>query len=112
MNYKKKEKLYITELIKDPPITYPMYYIVSSHLKENELFHSALFAVHLGEYENHQHPKNATELFSAFSSGTFAIYKEQYIVSQFGGRLMYLESAGWKSMQVTEDIFDLNQWLI
>jgi hypothetical protein len=112
MNYKKKERLYITELIKDPPITYPMYYTVSSQLKENEMLHSALFAVHLGEFSDHEQPPNASVLFTAISSGVFALYKEQYIVSQFGGRLMYLESNGWKSMQVTEDIFDMNQWLI
>jgi hypothetical protein len=26
--------------------------------------------------------------------------------------LMYLESAGWKSMNVTEDVSDMNLWLI
>lgn len=76
------------------------------------MLHSALFAIHLGEYDNYEQPANAGKIFTAIRSGVFPLYKEQYIVSQFCGRLMQLESNGWKSLQVTEDVFDMNQWLI
>lgn len=112
MNYKKKERLYISDFIENPPITYPMYYIVSGALKDDEMLHSSLYAVHLSSFENHIIPFGVSELYSGLNSGAFAIYKEQYVVGNFGGRLMYLESDGWKSLRVTEDIFDMNYWLI
>ncbi len=89
-----------------------MYYIVSNSLKNNELLHESLRTVHLSEFDNVQTPIDAKEIFASINSGAFPIYKEQYVVGEFGGKLMYLESAGWKSLQVTEDIFDLNQWLV
>jgi len=112
MYNKKKERLYITDLIKNPPVVYPMYYIISKALKENEMLHASLIATHMSDFENYKRPKDATELFKSFNMGIFPIYKEQYVVGQFGGKLMYLESAGWKSMNVTEDVFDMNLWLI
>lgn len=109
---KKKERLYVTELIDDPPISYPMYYTVSSFMKDNEMLIDTLCAIHLSDFDKHEMPKNASELFTSLGSGAFPIYKEQYAVGNFGGKLMYLDSAGWKSLTVTESIFDLNQWLI
>ena len=112
MYKKKKERLYITEMIEDPPISYPMYYTVSASMKENEMLLEALRAVHLSDFDNHQEPLNAAAIFETLGMGTFPIYKEQYVVGNFGGKLMFLDSAGWKSLTVTQDIFDLNQWLI
>ncbi len=112
MNNKKKERIYITELIEDPPISYPMYYTVSGALKDNEFLLDALRAIHLSNFKNLKTPKNASEIFASISGGCFAIYKEQYVVGYFGGKLMHLDSTGWKSIAVTEDIFDLNNWLI
>jgi hypothetical protein len=45
-------------------------------------------------------------------SGSFAIYKESYCVGYFGSKLMYLEPSGWKSMQLTQDVFNMSEWLI
>ena len=112
MYKKKKERLYICDIIEDPPIIYPMYYIVSDALKNNELLIQSLRSIHLSEFENLEIPQDAKEIFASCSLGAFPIYKEQYVVGEFGGRLMYLESSGWKSLLVTEDIFDLNQWLL
>jgi hypothetical protein len=112
MYNKKKERLYITELIEDPPISYPMYYTVSSALKDNEMLIDTLCAIHLSDFDRLTTPKNASELFSSLRAGAFPIYKEQYAIGNFGGKLMYLDAAGWKSLTVTEDIFDLNLWLI
>ncbi len=112
MYKKKKERIYITELIKDPPVTYPMYYTVSSSLKDNDIFLDILRAVHLSDFRDFKKPQSASDIFAVFGYGAFAVYKEQYVVGYFGGRLMYLESAGWKSLAVTEDVFDLEQWLV
>jgi len=112
MYNRKKERIYITDLIQDPPITYPMYYTVSSSLKNNDIFLDTLKAIHLSDFSNYKTPKSSSYIFEVFSYGAFAIYKEQYIVGYFGGKLMYLESAGWKSLSVTEDIFDMDQWLV
>jgi len=112
MYNKKKERLYITDLVENPPVVYPMYYIVSKSLKENEMLQSSLIATHLSDFENYKKPKDWSELFNSLNMGIFPIYKEQYVVGRFGGKLMYLESAGWKSMNVTEDVFDMNLWLI
>ncbi len=112
MYKKKKERLYICDIIEDPPTIYPMYYIVSDTLKNNEMLIESLKAMHLSEFQDYKIPNDAKEIFEAINLGVFPIYKEQYVVGEFGGRLMYLESSGWKSLQVTKSIFDLNQWLV
>jgi hypothetical protein len=109
---KKKERIYITELIKDPPISYPMYYTVSSTLIENEMLLDTLKAIHLCDFGMYKNPKNASEIFTSLNMGAFPIYKEQYAIGYFGGKLMYLDASGWKSVMVTEGIFDLTNWLI
>ncbi len=112
MYNKKKERIYITELIVDPPISYPMYYTVSSAMKENEMLIDTLCAIHLSDFERHQVPDSASAIFKSLGFGAFPIFKEQYAIGNFGGKLMYLDSAGWKSLTVTQDLFDLNHWLI
>jgi len=109
---KKKERLYITELIEDPPISYPMYYTVSSALIENEFLLETLKAIHLCDFQMLKNPKDASEIFSAINMGMFPIYKEQYAIGFFGGKLMYLDASGWKSVAVTSGVFELQNWLI
>ena len=112
MNYKKKERLYICDIIDDPPIIYPMYYTLSGLLKENEMLQNSLRAIHLCEYDMFEIPLDVSILYASLNAGVFPIYKEKYLVGNFGGRLMYLESAGWKSLSVSEDVFDMNNWLV
>jgi hypothetical protein len=81
-------------------------------MKENDMLHGSLIATHMSDFEHYGHPKNASELFNSFGSGVFPIYKEQYVVGNFGGKLMYLESAGWKGMVVNESVFEMTNWLI
>ncbi|OQX72991.1 MAG: hypothetical protein B6D59_06810 [Campylobacteraceae bacterium 4484_4] len=107
-----KERIYITELLEDPVTLYPMYYTVSERLAKDEMLLDALKALHTGEFGMYRMPEEASEIFAALRSGGFAIYKEVYVVGSFGGRLMYLESAGWKSMTVTEAVFEMSNWLI
>ncbi len=107
-----KERIYITELLEDPVTTYPMYYTVSARLAKEERLLNALRALHTGEFSDYRMPQDASELFAAIRSGGFAIYKEGYVVGAFGGKLMYLEAQGWKSMGVMEDVFDMRHWLI
>ncbi len=109
---KKKERLYVYDLIDEPAITYPMYYSVSHSLCENDIFHDVLIAVHMVDFENFQNPKLPSEIFETLGAGGFVIYKEQYVVGFFGGKLMYLESSGWKGLQATEEIFKLENWLV
>jgi len=89
-----------------------MYYTVSASMKDNEMLIDTLCAIHLSDFDKLQIPLNASELFASLGAGAFPIYKEQYAIGNFGGKLMYLDSSGWKSLTVTQDIFDLNHWLI
>jgi len=112
MYKKKKERLYVYDILADPAITYPMYYNVSKALHEDEIFHDTLVAVHMADFSHYEQPKDGTCIFAAINQGGFVIYKEQYVVGFFGGKLMYLESAGWKGLQATEDIFVMENWLV
>jgi len=108
----KKDKIYITELIDNPVVTYPMTYIVSIKLVANEFLKDALVAIHSFDFDHYKHPASWHEIYNSLNSGGFAIYKERYAVSEFGGKLMYLEGTGWSSMRVTSDIFDMRFWLV
>jgi len=109
---KKKERLYVYDLIEEPAITYPMYYLVSHSLHENDIFHDALIAVHMVDFEHFRVPEQGSEIFSALGAGGFVVYKEQYVVGFFGGKLMYLESSGWKGLPATEALFKMENWLV
>ncbi len=109
---KKKERLYVYDLVEEPAITYPMYYAVSHALLENEMFHDALIAVHMVDFAHYALPKKASDIFATLGAGGFVIYKEQYVVGFFGGKLMYLESSGWKGLPATEALFMLENWLV
>ena len=112
MYLKKKEKLYICELLDNPAVTYPAYYMVSTSMYNNEMLHSALIALHNFDFSYYEIPISCDDIFSMFNSGTFPLYKEKYVVGYFGNKMMYLESNGWKSMPATEDIFKMENWLV
>ena len=112
MYQKKKEKLYISELLDDPAVTYPSYYSVSTSLYKNESFHEALIALHSFNFLHYELAKSHNDIFAMLYSGAFPVYKERYIVGYFGNKLMYLESNGWKGMPATEDIFNVENWLV
>jgi len=112
MYWKKKEKLYLYELMDDPVINYPAYYILSTSLIGNEMLHSAIVAIHSCEFGWYQPPKSFDDIFKMFDQGSFPLYREKYIVGYFGGKMMYLESHGWKAMPVTSELFDPSNWLV
>lgn len=112
MYQKKKEKLYISELLDDPAVAYPSYYTLSLSMHKNEILHTALIALHSFDFSHYESAKGFNDIFAMLHSGTFPIYKEKYLVGYFGGKMMYLESNGWKSMPATEDLFQLEYWLV
>ena len=112
MYQKKKERLYISDLLDDPAISYPGYYTLSSSLMKNEMLHSALIAIHSFDFSYYETPKSFDDIFKMFDSGTFPLYKEKYTVGYFGGKMMYLESSGWRGVPATADIFKLENWLV
>ncbi len=109
---KTKERLYISDFIEDPIITYPAYYSLSKSMHNNEMLHASLEAIHKVEFTHYHQPKEYEEIFALLDSGQFPIYKEHYAIGYFGGRVMYLESYGWKSMPITKDAFTMENWLV
>jgi len=107
-----KERLYISDFIDETVITYPAYYLLSKSLIDNEILQSTLEAIHKYEFSLYQIPKDYRDIFNILNSRGFVIYKERYAVGYFGGRVMYLDSSGWKSLNTTEDVFNLENWLI
>jgi hypothetical protein len=112
MYQKRKEKLYITDLLDNPVVCYPSYYTLSVSMSKNEMLHSAIIALHSFDFTYYETPKSFEAIFKMFDSGSFPLYKEKYIVGYFGAKMMYLERNGWKGMPVTADIFNLDNWLI
>ncbi len=112
MYQKQKKKLYIHELVENPSISYPAYYILGHTMVDNELLHDALIALHSFDFDTFHSPKSYEEIFKMMQSGMFPIYKEKYIIGYFGGKMMYLETSGWKAMRVTQEIFKLENWLV
>jgi hypothetical protein len=112
MYHKKKEKLYISDLIESPAVAYPAYYILSMSMMKNEMLHSALISLHSYDFSYYETARTFDDIFSMFHSGTFPIYKEKYLVGYFGGKMMYLESYGWKSLPANEEIFKVENWLV
>ena len=109
---KKKERLCVSDLLDDPVVTWPARYLLSRSMHANEALRMALTAVHMIDFEHYRFPENAGEIFAMLQAGEFPIFKEHYIIGSFGGRLMYLESNGWKSLPMTEDAFEMEHWLI
>ena len=112
MYQKKKERFYISDIVEDPAVTYPSYYILSSSMANNEMLQTALIALHTFDFSYYESAKSYEDIFAMFHSGTFPIYKEKYIVGYFGNKMMYLESNGWKGLPATEDVFKMEYWLV
>ena len=109
---KKKERLYLSDIVSQPAITYPSYYTVSKSLYENEIFRDTLVALHMADFAYYKRADSSSDIFKSIRAGGFVIYKEQYVVGYFGGKLMFLESHGWKSLPATEEIFMVENWLV
>ncbi len=112
MYNKKKERLYISELLDDPAVAYPAYYVLSLSMHKNEMLQSALMSLHSFDFSYYECAKSYDDIFTMFDSGTFPLYKEKYIIGYFGNKMMYLESNGWKGMPATADIFKMENWLV
>ncbi|MEA2047171.1 MAG: hypothetical protein U9O64_01840 [Campylobacterota bacterium] len=112
MYNKKKERLYISELLENPAVAYPSFYLLSLSMHKNEMLISAITALHSYDFSYYEEAKNHDDIFAMFHTGMFPIYKEKYIVGYFGNKMMYLESNGWKGMLVTEEIFKMENWLV
>ena len=108
----KKERLYITEFMDDPVVTYPSYYLLSRAMHGNEMLQAALEAIHQMDFSFYRTAVESDDIFHLLHAGQFPIFKEQYAVGYFGGRVMYLESYGWKSMPMTKEAFDMGNWLV
>jgi len=109
---RKKVRLYIADIMEEPHLPYPAYYLLTPAMIENELLHSALTALHMLDFRYYTTPNTHEDIFKTFDAGAFAVYKERYVVGCFGGRLMYLESTGWRTMPVTQEVYELEQWLL
>ncbi len=81
-------------------------------MHKNELLQAALIALHSFDFSYYEVPKNYANIFTMLYAGAFPIYKEKYLIGYFGNKMMYLESYGWKSMPLTEDVFKIENWLI
>ena len=112
MYQKKKERLFISDLLPNPAVAYPAYYVLSESMHKNEMLHSGLIALHSFDFAYYQIPKGYEEIFGMLYSGGFPLYKEKYVVGYFGNKMMYLESGGWKGMPSTEEIFKMENWLV
>jgi len=112
MYYNKKEKLYVSDLLDNPAVSYPSYYILSLAMHKNELLQSALISLHSFDFSYYEKAKSYDDLFAMLHSGMFPIYKEKYIVGYFGNKMMYLESHGWKTLPATEALFKMENWLV
>ncbi len=108
--FNKKKRLYIEDILPNAPVA--GYYLLSSKLIDNEMLHQVLIDIHSLNFKLYTTPKSFEDIFSYIFSSAFAIYKERYAVGYFGGKLMYLESSGWKAMPCTQDTFKLDNWLI
>jgi hypothetical protein len=112
MYQKKKERLYVSDLLDNPSVSYPAYYVLSLSMHKNEMLHTTLSSLHSFDFSYYETAKSYEDIFAMFHSGNFPIYKEKYAVGYFGSKMMYLESNGWKGMPSTEDIFKMENWLV
>lgn len=108
----KKLRLYLHELLDDPVVSYPAWYLLSPKLHRDENLRETLRKIHAMEFDSLAHPAEPSEIFSALRRRSYPIYLEKYAVGYFGGRVMYLESGGWKSMPLSEEAFEMANWLL
>jgi len=103
----KKERLYIKEILPNPVIEFPAYYILSQALLKNEMLQQSLIDIHSFNFGNYKSPKSHDEIFNSINYGAFPVFKQKYAIGLFGGKLMYLESHGWKALPCNFDSFNL-----
>ncbi len=108
----KKERLYLYDFLEEPVVNYPAWYLLSPKLYRDENLRESLRAIHRMEFSPYSCPRSFDELFAAFRSGLYPIYRERYAAGYFGGRVMLLESGGWKSLPLSEEAIVLGNWLI
>ena len=108
----KKLRLYLHELLDDPAVHYPAWYLLSPKLHRDENLREALRALHRMDFDGYEHPGELPEIFSAFRMGQYPIYRERFVAGYFGGRVMLLESSGWKTLPFSEEGCDPENWLI
>ncbi len=106
----KKSRLYLYDITEDAIITYPAWYLVSDRYRSDELFLDTLRVLHESRLDEYPHPKSYDELLSSLKSGFYPIFKDNYLTAMITSKVYYLQSNGWKSLPVTEDIFDLMSW--
>ncbi len=112
MQAKKREKLVVTDLIEEPLVGYPPHYRLSHTLMRDEMLLESIRSLHMLAFEPYRHPESSEALFEAFRCGLYPLYKERYVTAYFGGKMMYLQMQGWKSLPANEDIFKMENWLI
>ncbi len=108
----KKRRLYLYEIVEEPILSYPAWYILSTALAKDENLQESLRAIHTMNFEAYHYPRVSSEIFTTLQSGCYPIYKEHYVVGYFGGKVMYLESSGWKKMPLSKESFDMQNWLV
>jgi len=108
----KKERLYLYDLLEDPLVSYPAWYLLSPKLHRDENLRETLKAIHSMDFAPYAYPENFDDLFAAFAAGFYPIFREKYATGYFGGKVMFLESGGWKSMPLSREAFELENWLI
>ncbi len=106
----KKSRLYLYDITENALITYPAWYLVSDKYKKDESFIDTLKILHESRTDDYPHPKSLDELLLSFKSGFYPIFKDNYLTAMITSKVYYLQSSGWKSLPVTEDIFDLMNW--
>jgi hypothetical protein len=76
------------------------------------MLQESIIAVGSLNFHNYTIPKDYHQIFKAIDCGVYPIYKQKYILSQFGGKLMYLEPNGWRAMPLMIDSFVMENWLV
>jgi hypothetical protein len=108
----KKERLYLYEFLDDPVISYPAWYLLSPKLHRDERLRETLKAIHSMDFSAYIRPEKFDDLFASLSAGLYPIFREKYAIGYFGGKVMFLESGGWKAMPLSREAFELENWLI
>ena len=108
----KKERLYLYDILDDPVLSYPAWYLLSPKLHRDENLREALKAIHSMDFSSYAHPKSFDDLFASFSAGLYPIFREKYATGYFGGKVMFLENGGWRAMPMSREVFGLENWLL
>ncbi len=64
MYQKKKERLYISDLLGNPAVPYPSYYVLSTSMHKNEMLQSAIIALHNFDFSYYETARGYEGLFN------------------------------------------------